>query len=68
MKRKGSKDDFGFSNNNHVQSFSKNGLQSPLSPTPNIDIEANRPRSLRVSPEQQMSLNATSPKSPMMDM
>lgn len=65
MKRKGSKDDFGYMGQNH---FNKNGLTSPMSPTPNVEIESNRPRSLRVSPEQQLNYNSASPKSPMMDM
>lgn len=72
MKRKGSKDDFGLGSQNQLN---KAGMLSPMSPSgsgplPIADVspESNRPRSLRVSPEQQISLNTASPKSPMMDM
>ncbi|XP_058793503.1 TBC1 domain family member 1 isoform X2 [Phymastichus coffea] len=68
MKRKGSKDDFGLGSQNNLN---KVGLQSPVGsgPLPMVDTtpDSIRPRSLRVSPEQQMSINAASPKSPMMD-
>ncbi|OXU18060.1 hypothetical protein TSAR_005564, partial [Trichomalopsis sarcophagae] len=72
MKRKGSKDDFGLGSQNHLNAVQKPGLQSPLSgsgPLPIVDMtpESNRPRSLRVSPEQQIAVNVASPKSPMMD-
>ncbi|XP_014210868.1 TBC1 domain family member 4 isoform X2 [Copidosoma floridanum] len=70
MKRKGSKDDFGLGSQNQLN---KAGLQSPVGgsgmlPITDTSPESSRPRSLRVSPEQQ--INATimaSPKSPMMD-
>ena len=72
MKRKGSKDDFGLGPQNHLNTAHKPGSQSPVGSgtLPMVDTtpESNRPRSLRVSPEQQIAIAATSPKSPMMDM
>jgi len=77
MKRKGSRDDFGLgpqlrdTNHLNIGSIQKNGSQSPdNSRQPSIlDIspESSRPRSLRVSPEQQIVVN-NGPKSSMMDM
>ncbi|KAJ8688445.1 hypothetical protein QAD02_024240 [Eretmocerus hayati] len=81
MKRKGSKDDFGLGSQGNLSGNQshKSGNQSPVgssAPLPMVDTtpESNRPRSLRVSPEQQASLSAAnaaaiaaSPKSPMMD-
>ncbi|CAB0029485.1 unnamed protein product [Trichogramma brassicae] len=80
MKRKGSKDDFGLSGQPGVNGTKPN-LLSPVTPTGGsnggiassnasmVDLspESQRPRSLRVSPEQQISLTTASPKSPMMD-
>ena len=72
MKRKGSKDDFGLAPQNQMNAGYKAGAQSPMgsAPLPFIDStpESARPRSLRVSPEQQFPASLTSPKSPMMDM
>lgn len=71
MKRKGSKDDFSLGSQNQLNKASL--LQSPVGgvlPVADTSPESNRPRSLRVSPEQQQ-INASvvaSPKSPMMDM
>lgn len=75
MKRKGSRDDLGFGlhlkDASHLNTVIKSGSQSPdISRQPSIaDIspDASRPRSLRVSPEQQLTVN-TGPKSSMMDM
>lgn len=74
MKRKGSRDDFGIGWHSvrETNSVSKSERQSPVgsgsSPTTgDIPSESNRPRSLRVSPEQQLVVN-TGLKSPMMDM
>lgn len=76
MKRKGSRDDFGLGphlrDTNHLNTgIQKNGSQSPdISRQPSIlDIspESSRPRSLRVSPEQQIVVN-NGQKSSMMDM
>ncbi|XP_034946750.1 TBC1 domain family member 4 isoform X2 [Chelonus insularis] len=70
MKRKGSKDDFGLGS--HLvreASVPKSDRQSPVNSNPSvgdINSESNRPKSLRVSPEQQLIVN-TGPKSPMMD-
>ncbi|XP_043286801.1 TBC1 domain family member 4 isoform X2 [Venturia canescens] len=67
MKRKGSRDDFGMGSNQY--SGQKSERQSPVSSGPgSVDgnNDSNRPRSLRVSPEQQLVVN-TGPKSPMMD-
>ncbi|XP_076387308.1 PTB_TBC1D1_like and TBC domain-containing protein plx isoform X3 [Megachile rotundata] len=75
MKRKGSRDDLGLGSHlrdtSHLNAvIQKSGSQSPEnSRHPSIvDIspEASRPRSLRVSPEQQLTVN-TGPKSSMMD-
>ncbi|KAK0181177.1 hypothetical protein PV327_003483 [Microctonus hyperodae] len=73
MKRKGSRDDFGIGWHSvrETNSVSKSERQSPVgsgsSPiTGDIPSESNRPRSLRVSPEQQLVVN-TGLKSPMMD-
>ncbi|XP_029168192.1 TBC1 domain family member 1 isoform X2 [Nylanderia fulva] len=75
MKRKGSRDDFGLGpqlrDSNHLNTrMQKNDSQSPdSSRQPSIlDIspESSRPRSLRVSPEQQIVIN-NGPKSSMMD-
>ncbi|XP_014231210.1 TBC1 domain family member 1 isoform X1 [Trichogramma pretiosum] len=80
MKRKGSKDDFGLSGQLGMNGTKPN-LLSPVTPTGGsnggiassnasmVDLspESQRPRSLRVSPEQQISLTTASPKSPMMD-
>ncbi|XP_011499626.1 PREDICTED: TBC1 domain family member 1 [Ceratosolen solmsi marchali] len=71
MKRKGSKDDFGLGSQNQLNAnYNKTGVQSPVGSgmLPIADTSPDsRPRSLRVSPEQQISINTTSPKSPMMD-
>ncbi|XP_012265236.2 TBC1 domain family member 1 isoform X2 [Athalia rosae] len=68
MKRKGSRDDFGIGP--HMRdALQKDDSQSPISSMASgLDScqESGRPRSLRVSPEQQLSVN-TGPKSPMMD-
>ncbi|XP_012270654.1 TBC1 domain family member 4 isoform X2 [Orussus abietinus] len=72
MKRKGSRDDFGLGpqlrDSNSMNQ--RNGSQSPVSSGPSSIVdgpsEAGRPKSLRVSPEQQLTVN-TGPKSPMMD-
>ncbi|XP_076675073.1 PTB_TBC1D1_like and TBC domain-containing protein plx isoform X3 [Andrena cerasifolii] len=74
MKRKGSRDDLGLGSHlkdaSHLNTVIKSGSQSPdISRQPSIvDIspDASRPRSLRVSPEQQLTVN-TGPKSSMMD-
>ena len=74
MKRKGSKDDFSLPNqireSNQFNSMHKAGSQSPVNlgsqTITEVSPESSRPRSLRVSPEQQLTVN-TSPKSPMMD-
>ncbi|KZC11928.1 PREDICTED: TBC1 domain family member 1 [Dufourea novaeangliae] len=74
MKRKGSRDDLGLgshlSHTSHLNTVIKSGSQSPdISRQPSIaDIspDSSRPRSLRVSPEQQLTVN-TGPKSSMMD-
>ncbi|XP_066597753.1 TBC1 domain family member 4 isoform X2 [Prorops nasuta] len=75
MKRKGSRDDFGLGShlrepNQFNSAIQKSGSQSPDgSRQPSIvDVspDSSRPRSLRVSPEQQLTVN-TGPKSPMMD-
>ncbi|CAL1684382.1 unnamed protein product [Lasius platythorax] len=74
MKRKGSRDDFGLGqlrDSNHLNTgIQKNGSQSPdnsrQSSTLDISPESSRPRSLRVSPEQQIVIN-NGPKSSMMD-
>jgi TBC1 domain-containing protein 4 len=71
MKRKGSRDDFGLGSNNQLNANHKSGMQSPVGSAmfPMADTSPDsRPRSLRVSPEQQISINTASPKSPMMDM
>ncbi|XP_026825677.1 TBC1 domain family member 1 isoform X2 [Ooceraea biroi] len=74
MKRKGSRDDFSLGpqlrDSNHVNTgIQKNGSQSPdnsrQSSILDISPESSRPRSLRVSPEQQIVNNG--PKSSMMD-
>lgn len=78
MKRKGSRDDFSLGLHsrdstpqfNSPTSSQKDDNQSPVSSMASgLDScqESGRPRSLRVSPEQQLSVN-TGPKSPMMDM
>jgi len=76
MKRKGSRDDFGLGpqlrdSNNINTGIQKNGNQSPdnsrQSSILDISPESSRPRSLRVSPEQQIVINNGS-KSSMMDM
>lgn len=76
MKRKGSRDDFGLGpqlrDSNHLNAgIQKNGSQSPdnsrQSSLLDISPESSRPRSLRVSPEQQIVIN-NGPKSSMMDM
>lgn len=76
MKRKGSRDDFGpipqLRDTNHLSTgIQKNGSQSPdnsqQSSMYDISLESSRPRSLRVSPEQQIVVN-NGPKSSMMDM
>ncbi|XP_031840670.1 PTB_TBC1D1_like and TBC domain-containing protein plx isoform X2 [Nomia melanderi] len=75
MKRKGSRDDLGLishlKDTGHLNTVIKSGSQSPdISRHPSIvDISpdsSSRPRSLRVSPEQQLTVN-TGPKSSMMD-
>lgn len=75
MKRKGSRDDFGLSpqlrDSNHLNAgIQKTDNQSPdnsrQSSVMDISPESSRPRSLRVSPEQQIANNG--PKSSMMDM
>ncbi|KAL6448780.1 hypothetical protein ACFW04_000517 [Cataglyphis niger] len=76
MKRKGSRDDFGMGpqlrDSNHLNAgIQKNGSQSPDNSRQSslLDIspaESSRPRSLRVSPEQQIVIN-NGPKSSMMD-
>ncbi|KAF7988366.1 hypothetical protein HCN44_000939 [Aphidius gifuensis] len=68
MKRKGSRDDFGIGTSVRE---AKSERQSPVSSGPIITTgdttpDSNRPRSLRVSPEQQLTVT-TGPKSPMMD-
>ncbi|CAG5082111.1 Similar to TBC1D1: TBC1 domain family member 1 (Homo sapiens) [Cotesia congregata] len=72
MKRKGSRDDFNLAAH-HIRettSMSRSDRQSPVgmsnSSIPDSISESSRPRSLRVSPEQQLVVN-TGPKSPMMD-
>ncbi|XP_011687771.1 PREDICTED: TBC1 domain family member 4 isoform X1 [Wasmannia auropunctata] len=74
MKRRGSRDDFGLGpqlrDTNHLNAgLQKNGSQSPdnsrQSSILDISPESSRPRSLRVSPEQQIVNNG--PKSSMMD-
>ncbi|XP_015586548.1 TBC1 domain family member 4 isoform X2 [Cephus cinctus] len=69
MKRKGSRDDFGLGSQLN-SSIVKDGSQSPVGSGPSSIVdttpESGRPRSLRVSPEQQLNVN-TGPKSPMMD-
>lgn len=77
MKRKGSRDDFGLGpqlrDTNHLNAGIqwKNGSQSPdnsrQSSVLDISPDSSRPRSLRVSPEQQIVVN-NGPKSSMMDM
>lgn len=75
MKRKGSRDDFGLGpqlrDTNHLNTgVQKNGSQSPDNSRQSsiLDIsESSRPRSLRVSPEQQIVVN-NGLKSSMMDM
>lgn len=75
IKRKGSRDDLGLG---HLKDMShlntviqKSGSQSPdMSRQPSmadISPDSSRPKSLRVSPEQQLTVN-TGPKSSMMDM
>ncbi|KAK2579515.1 hypothetical protein KPH14_010819 [Odynerus spinipes] len=82
MKRKGSREDFGLGTQakdpNHLNAgLQKSGSQSPDNSRQSSIIEASpegtaaaaaaaRPRSLRVSPEQQLSVN-TGPRSSMMD-
>ncbi|XP_039302807.1 TBC1 domain family member 4 isoform X2 [Solenopsis invicta] len=75
MKRKSSRDDFGLGpqlrDTNHLNmGIQKNGSQSPdnsrQSSILDISPESSRPRSLRVSPEQQIVVN-NGPKSSMMD-
>ncbi|XP_046476943.1 TBC1 domain family member 1 isoform X1 [Neodiprion pinetum] len=76
MKRKGSRDDFGFNPNmrDSMLQFNSPANQKEESQSPVSSVgsgldncpDSNRPRSLRVSPEQQLSVN-TGPKSPMMD-
>ncbi|KOX68600.1 TBC1 domain family member 4 [Melipona quadrifasciata] len=75
MKRKGSRDDLGLGSHlkdtNHLNTvIQKSGSQSPdmsrQSSITDISPDSNRPRSLRVSPEQQLTVN-TGPKSSMMD-
>lgn len=76
MQRKGSRDDFGLGpqlrDSNHLSTgIQKNGSQSPensrQSSIMDTSPDSSRPRSLRVSPEQQIVVNNV-PKSPMMDM
>lgn len=75
MKRKGSRDDFSLpvqvrESNQLNSAMHKAGSQSPVNlgsqTISEVPPESERPRSLRVSPEQQLTVN-TSPKSPMMD-
>ncbi|XP_017880644.1 TBC1 domain family member 1 isoform X2 [Ceratina calcarata] len=74
MKRKGSRDDLGLAHlkdANHLNAvIQKSGSQSPensrQSSIVDISPDASRPRSLRVSPEQQLTVS-TGPKSSMMD-
>ncbi|XP_053988184.1 TBC1 domain family member 1 isoform X1 [Hylaeus volcanicus] len=74
MKRKGSRDDLGLVSHlrdtSHLNTVIKSASQSPdISRQPSmadISLDSGRPRSLRVSPEQQLTVN-TGPKSPMMD-
>ncbi|XP_046829684.1 TBC1 domain family member 1 isoform X1 [Vespa crabro] len=76
MKRKGSREDFGLvshvKDSNHLNTaLQKSGSQSPDNSRQSSIGESstetfNRPRSLRVSPEQQLSVN-TGPRSSMMD-
>lgn len=75
MKRKGSRDDLGLGSHlkdtSHLNTvIQKSGSQSPdmsrQSSITDISPDSNRPRSLRVSPEQQLTVN-TGPKSSMMD-
>ncbi|XP_043254018.1 TBC1 domain family member 1 isoform X1 [Colletes gigas] len=74
MKRKGSRDDLGLvshlRDSSHLNTVIKSASQSPdISRQPSmadISSESSRPRSLRVSPEQQLTVN-TGPKSSMMD-
>ncbi|CAL7947292.1 unnamed protein product [Xylocopa violacea] len=73
MKRKGSRDDLGLGSHHssHLNTvIQKSGSQSPdISRQPSmadISSDSGRPRSVRVSPEQQLTVN-TGPKSPMMD-
>lgn len=79
MKRKGSRDDFSLGSHGLRESTpqlsspgaQKDDNQSPVSSMGSgLDSchDSSRPRSLRVSPEQQLSVNTTGPKSPMMDM
>lgn len=76
MKRKGSRDDLGIGS--HLRDMShlntvihKSGSQSPDNSRQSSIIDtspdSSRPKSLRVSPEQQLTVN-TGPKSSMMDM
>lgn len=76
MKRKGSRDDFSLpvqvrESNQLNSAMHKAGSQSPVNlgsqTISEVSTESERPRSLRVSPEQQLTVN-TGPKSPMMDM
>lgn len=77
MKRKGSREDFGLvshaKDSNHLNTaLQKSGSQSPDNSRQSSIGESStetsgRPRSLRVSPEQQLSVN-TGPRSSMMDM
>lgn len=76
MKRKGSRDDLGLGSHlkdpSHLNTvIQKSGSQSPeisrQSSIVDISPDASRPRSLRVSPEQQLTVN-TGPKSSMLDM
>ncbi|XP_047360984.1 TBC1 domain family member 1 isoform X3 [Vespa velutina] len=76
MKRKGSREDFGLvshvKDSNHLNTaLQKSGSQSPDNSRQSSIGESStetfsRPRSLRVSPEQQLSVN-TGPRSSMMD-
>lgn len=74
MKRKGSRDDLGFSahlkDTSHLNAvIQKSGSQSPDNSRQSsiADVTSDsRPKSLRVSPEQQLTVN-TGPKSSMMD-
>ncbi|XP_057334117.1 TBC1 domain family member 1 isoform X1 [Microplitis mediator] len=72
MKRKGSRDDFNLAGH-HIREttpMSRSERQSPVglssNSIPDVSPDSSRPRSLRVSPEQQLVVN-TGPKSPMMD-